>query len=124
ISFSTFMDDARQGQVQDVTITNSTVTGHFRNSKDNGFHTTVPANYPDMFKTLQDNKVSITVKEVLERHGLSAAERGVWPVLAVGSSILWMSGMKVEGTPGFQVAVEPFREAEAPAVPHISPDAT
>jgi cell division protease FtsH len=63
ISFSTFMDDARQGQVQDVTITNSTVTGHFRNSKDNGFHTTVPANYPDMFKTLQDNKVSITVKD-------------------------------------------------------------
>ena len=63
ISFSTFMDDARQGQVQDVTITNSTVTGHFRNSKDNAFHTTVPANYPDMFKTLQDNKVSITVKD-------------------------------------------------------------
>ena len=54
ISFSTFMDDARQGQVQDVTITNSTVTGHFRNSKDNGFHTTVPANYPDMIKVLRE----------------------------------------------------------------------
>ncbi len=63
ISFSTFMDDARQGQVQDVTITNSTVQGHFRNNKDAAFHTTVPANYPDMFKTLQDNKVSITVKD-------------------------------------------------------------
>ena len=62
ISFSTFMDDARQGQVQDVTINDNTVTGHFRNNKDNGFHTTVPANYPDMYKTLQDNKVSITVK--------------------------------------------------------------
>ena len=63
ISFSTFMDDARQGQVADVTITNSTVQGHFRNNKDAAFHTTVPANYPDMFKTLQDNKVSITVKD-------------------------------------------------------------
>ncbi len=63
ISFSTFMDDARQGQVADVTVTNSTVTGHYRNNKDAAFHTTVPANYPDMFKTLQDNKVSITVKD-------------------------------------------------------------
>jgi cell division protease FtsH len=63
ISFSTFMDDARQGQVQDVTISNSTVTGHYRNNQNASFHTTVPANYPDMFKTLQDNKVSITVKD-------------------------------------------------------------
>jgi cell division protease FtsH len=63
ISFSTFMDDARQGQVQDVVISNSTVTGHYRNNQNASFHTTVPANYPDMFKTLQDNKVSITVKD-------------------------------------------------------------
>ena len=63
ISFSQFMDDARQGQVKDVTITNSTVTGHFRNDQNAQFHTTVPANYPDMFKTLQDNKVAITFKD-------------------------------------------------------------
>jgi cell division protease FtsH len=80
ISFSTFMDDARQGQVQDVTITNSTVTGHFRNSKDNGFHTTVPSNYPDMFKTLQDNKVSITVKDT--------QGNAWWPILLQLSPIL------------------------------------
>jgi tRNA(Ile)-lysidine synthase len=63
-----------------------------------------------------------TVKEVLERLGLSAAERSVRPVLAVGSSILWMSGTDVEQTPGFQVTVEPFREAEVPPVPQIQPD--
>jgi TilS substrate C-terminal domain len=51
-----------------------------------------------------------TVKEVLERRGLSAAERRVCPVLAVGSSILWMSGVEVERTPGLQIAVEPLRE--------------
>ncbi|MGI8771376.1 MAG: ATP-dependent zinc metalloprotease FtsH, partial [Acidobacteriaceae bacterium] len=62
ISFSTFMDDAHQGLVSDVTINNNAVQGHFRNNKE-AFHTTVPANYPDMFKTLQDNKVSITVKD-------------------------------------------------------------
>jgi tRNA(Ile)-lysidine synthase len=56
-----------------------------------------------------------TVKEVLERSGHSAAERAAWPVLAVGSSILWMSGVEVEWTPGLQVAVEPLREGEQPS---------
>jgi tRNA(Ile)-lysidine synthase len=55
-----------------------------------------------------------TVKEALERHGFSAAERRACPVLAVGSFIVWMSGLEVEQTPGIQVVVEPFREAEAP----------
>lgn len=53
-----------------------------------------------------------TVKEVLERQGLSAAERRNWPVIAVGSSILWMRGVDVEWTPGLQIAVEPLREME------------
>lgn len=55
-----------------------------------------------------------TVKEVLERGGHSAAERAAWPVLAVGTSILWMSGVEVERTPGLQVTVEPLREREQP----------
>lgn len=55
-----------------------------------------------------------TVKEALERRGLSAAERRVCPVLAVGSRIVWMRGLEVEQTPGFEMVVEPFREATAP----------
>jgi len=62
-----------------------------------------------------------TVKEVLERRGLSADERRVYPVLAVGSSILWMSGVEVEGRPGLRVELEPLREA--PGIP-VPPDAT
>jgi tRNA(Ile)-lysidine synthase len=63
-----------------------------------------------------------TVKEVLERRGLSAAQRRLCPVLATGSSILWMSGVEVEWTPGLQVAVEPFGEWGQP--PEGAPDAT
>jgi tRNA(Ile)-lysidine synthase len=63
-----------------------------------------------------------SVKEVLERRGLSAAERGVCSVLAVGNSILWMSGVEVEPTPGFQVTVEPLREPTGASVPQILPD--
>jgi tRNA(Ile)-lysidine synthase len=62
-----------------------------------------------------------TMKEVLERRGLSAAERRVCPVLAVGNGILWISGVEVERRPGLQVAVEPLRESVMPPAP---PDAT
>jgi tRNA(Ile)-lysidine synthase len=62
-----------------------------------------------------------TVKEVLERRGLSADERRVCPVLAVGNGILWIGGVEVEGRPGLQVAVEPLRETTGVRVP---PDAT
>jgi tRNA(Ile)-lysidine synthase len=65
-----------------------------------------------------------TVKEVLERRGLSAAQRKVCPVLATGSSILWMSGVEVEWTPDLQVAVEPFGEWGQPPVPESPPDTT
>jgi len=65
-----------------------------------------------------------TVKEVLERRGLSAAQRKVCPVLAIGSSILWMSGVEVDGMPDLQVAVEPFGEWGQPPVPEGAPDAT
>jgi tRNA(Ile)-lysidine synthase len=53
-----------------------------------------------------------TIKEVLERRGISAAERRHWPVLAVGNGIVWMRGVEVEWTPGLQVAVEPLKEIE------------
>ncbi len=62
ISFSTFLDDAHSGLVSDVTVANNEVHGHFRNNKE-AFHTMAPPNYPDMYKILQDNKVSITVKD-------------------------------------------------------------
>jgi cell division protease FtsH len=62
ISFSQFMQDGQQGKISDVTIINSEVRGHYATDRE-AFHTTVPANYPDMFKILQDNHVTITVKD-------------------------------------------------------------
>jgi len=62
-----------------------------------------------------------TVKEVLERRGLPAAERRICPVLAVGSDILWISGVEVEGRPDLRVELEPLREAPEVAVPRTPP---
>jgi tRNA(Ile)-lysidine synthase len=65
-----------------------------------------------------------TVKEVLERRGLSAEERRLYPVLAVGSGIVWMRGVDVEWTPGLQIAVEPLRESEGFPVLEAAPEPT
>ncbi len=62
INFSDFMTRVSQNGIGDVTVNGTEVTGHYRDDK-SGFHTTVPSNYPDMYKTLQDKGVNVTIKD-------------------------------------------------------------
>ncbi len=62
ISLSQMLNDSEQGKISDVTINGTEVTGHYRDNKDQ-FHTTIPANYPDMYKSMRDHGVAITVKD-------------------------------------------------------------
>jgi len=63
VTFSQFLTESQAGQVNDVTVVNSEVHGHYKNDAKEQFHTTVPANYPDMYKILQENKVNTTIKD-------------------------------------------------------------
>jgi cell division protease FtsH len=63
INFSQFMADVDQGNVKEVTISGMEVHGKYRNDN-SGFHTTAPANYPDMIKALKDKGVSMTFKDM------------------------------------------------------------
>ena len=69
INFSEFMSNVDQNNVSEVTVLSSEVRGKFKNDKA-GFHATIPSNYPDMYKVLQDHGVNITVKDV---------SNGSWP---------------------------------------------
>jgi len=69
INFSQFMSDVNQGNVKEVTITGMEVRGKYRNDN-SGFHTTVPANYPDMIKSLQEKGVVMTFRDM---------SNGSWP---------------------------------------------
>jgi cell division protease FtsH len=69
VTFSKFLTDVDQSDVSDVTIIGMEVRGKLK-SDNSLFHTTVPANYPDMIKTLRDKGVSITVKDI---------SNGSWP---------------------------------------------
>ena len=63
ITFSEVMNQADQGKVADVTQTGNELSGHFTGDDKKAFHTTVPANYPDMYKSLREHGVNITVKD-------------------------------------------------------------
>src|SRR3954468_24144959 len=53
INFSQFMSDVDQGIVREVTVIGVEVRGKYK-SDGSAFHTTIPANFPDMYKTLRE----------------------------------------------------------------------
>jgi cell division protease FtsH len=70
ISLTQLLNDADQGKISDVIVSGAEVTGHYRDDK-NLFHTTIPGNYPDMYKTLRDHGVNITIKDQTQNQWLS-----------------------------------------------------
>jgi cell division protease FtsH len=74
-NFSEFMAEVDQGNVKEVTVLGMEIRGKYRNDS-TSFHTTVPANYPDMIKTLRDKGVNITIKDVTN---------GSWPLQLLGT---------------------------------------
>jgi cell division protease FtsH len=61
LSFSQFTNMVNSGDVRDVTIAGTDVSGSLK--KDGSkFKTTIPANYPDLYKALIDKGVSTNVK--------------------------------------------------------------
>src|SRR5215471_6863208 len=63
------MTDVNQGNVRDVRIIGMEVRGKYKNDNSQ-FHTTIPPNYPDMYKTLYDKGVVMDVKDI---------SNGTWP---------------------------------------------
>ena len=62
INFSQFLLDVNQGQVKEVAVTGMEVRGKYRDAT--VFHTTQPANYPEIYNTLQAKGVNMTIHDV------------------------------------------------------------
>ncbi len=61
-TFTQFVNQVDGGNVQEVTIAGSDVTGVLK--KDNAkFKTTIPSNYPDLYKNLISKDVRVTIKD-------------------------------------------------------------
>jgi cell division protease FtsH len=84
-NFSQFMAEVDQGTVHEVTVDGMQLKGKHRDGS--MFHTTVPANYPDMIKSLHDKGVSMTFKDA-NNGSFTLQLLGTWaPLLLLGA--LW-----------------------------------
>jgi cell division protease FtsH len=61
VTFSQFMTEAEQGNVEEVTIQENQLRGKFRDGQT--FKTVLPSGYNDLIKILRDSKVNIVVKD-------------------------------------------------------------
>src|SRR5471030_1133652 len=85
ISWTDFTNQVSQSNVADVTIVDNTEAhGHYRNDKNNQFHLTVPANYPEMLKQLDAHNVRVTYRS---NNGQN------WPMLLIQFSPLLLIGV-------------------------------
>jgi cell division protease FtsH len=62
-SFTEFMTRVDQGQVKDASIDGNDVTGHL-SAGDQPYKTTIPINYPDVYKKLTDKNVVVNIKPI------------------------------------------------------------
>ena len=87
IPFSQFLDKVHQNLVYDATVQGVELHGHLKgDGKDQPqFHTTIPANYPDLFNQLSAAKVQYSFK--------SDQGNMLWPILAQIGPIVLIVGI-------------------------------
>jgi cell division protease FtsH len=63
ISLTDLQNFAEQQKISTITVNGVQATGSFKDPKDGTFNTTIPTNYPDLYKDLRDHGVNVTIKD-------------------------------------------------------------
>ena len=96
LTFTGFMTEVNNSTVKDVTIAGTDANGTFK--KDGSkFKTTVPVNYPDLYKTLQDKGVNTTLKDNSGSNWMTWVANGLPMLLLLGLWIFFMRQMQSGG---------------------------
>ncbi len=93
--FSQFLYQVENGKVKSVTISGNEVRGTF--TDDQGLRTTIPLNYPDIYKLLRDKSVSIDIKEASNSNWVSILVNAVPFILIIAFWIFMMRQMQSGG---------------------------
>ncbi|HET9177396.1 MAG TPA: ATP-dependent zinc metalloprotease FtsH [Terriglobia bacterium] len=95
-TFTQFVNQVDGGNVQEITISGTDVTGVLK--KDNQkFKTTIPANYPDLYKDLLSKDVKVTVKSESSSSWMTWLANGLPLILLIGLWIFFMRQMQSGG---------------------------
>ncbi len=95
LTFSQFLYQVESGKVKKVTIAGNDVSGELED--DNQFRTTVPLNYPDLYKQLRDKNVGMEIKEAGTSNWVSILMNVVPFVLLLAFWIFMMRQMQSGG---------------------------
>jgi cell division protease FtsH len=63
LNFTEFVRQVDDDNVKFVAIDGTTVKGEYRNKPNASFHTRIPANYPDLYKRMEEKKIAVEMKE-------------------------------------------------------------
>ena len=85
IPFSQFLQDAQQGQVNEVTVNDSVVHGHLK-AGNSAFRVNIPTTYSRLYDVLDQNHVSVTVRNT-EGNSWLPILLNFSPVIIIGA--LW-----------------------------------
>ena len=96
MTFSEFTTEVSKDNIHDVTITGTEVTGTFKKDNSN-FHTTIPTNYPDIYKALQEKGVNTTIKDSSGSPWMTWLVNGFPILLILGLWIFIMRQMQSGG---------------------------
>ena len=96
-TFTQFMEEVQNGNVAEVTIQNGNQVGGKLKNGNLVFRTTIPANYPDIYKALQDQKVSIDIKEANSNNWVTLLVNASPFILLIAFWIFMMRQMQTGG---------------------------
>jgi cell division protease FtsH len=97
LSLTDFMKYVDGGKIADATIKGNDVTGKFTEDAKNTYRTTIPANYPDVYKQLRDKGVNVTVVDAQGGFWLAAMVNVLPLFLIVGFWLFMMRQMQAGG---------------------------
>ena len=96
VSVTQFLNDSDAGKIQDATVNANEVTGHYKDKKES-FRTIIPSNYPDLYKSLREHGVNVTIKDQTPSVWMNAII-GLLPVaLLLGLFLFMMRQMQSGG---------------------------
>src|SRR5258708_7504242 len=97
LTFTEFMDEVNKDNVREVTIVGTTeVSGALK--KDSAkFKTTIPTNYPELYKSLLDKKVNVTNKDASGGNWMTWVANALPMILLLGLWIFFMRQMQSGG---------------------------
>jgi cell division protease FtsH len=97
LSLTAFFTEVENGRVRQVEISGNEVKGTYADDTTKTLRTTIPLNYPDLYKTLREKKVNVNIKEASSSQWVSLLVNAIPFVLLLAFWIFMMRQMQSGG---------------------------